>query len=377
LTGRLPFEGPVAAVLGQIMVAEPKPPSKRRPNLDRALESTCLRAMAKQPGDRFTTMGEFASALGRYLKGKGEPIEADGNPGATGADASVRNGARPARWRWVAVAAVLVALLGTLAFVGRGLFGTRAEPETASLRPDEPVETLTVTLHVGPGEDLQERVALDLGLGFPLWLEPVGSRSPGKLPFGAVPQQTTSADRWPAESSVTFTFSARGEPGQDVLRTSQYLLAGVRVSDITRVGFTGLGSANWELAGYEIKINDKPFLDNQAVHRKVKDVQQQAKARLAELGLKSGPLEAERADLRDRAETKRAPTADTKRLEEVEIALAGLAPERTRLERQLKGQYPWHVDPVPRETAESDRATARSSSRTPLMASITPFPRLP
>src|SRR5262249_9536677 len=160
-------------------------------------------------------------------------------------------------------------------------------------------------------------------------------------------------------------------------RASHSLLAGVAGPDVSRVGFTGLGSANWELAGYEIKINDKPFLDNQAVHRKVKDVQQQAKARLAELGLKSGPLEKERADLRALARTGLALTADTKRLEEVEVALAGLTPERTRLERQLKGQYPWHVDPAPRETTESDRAEARSTRRTPLMASITPLPRLP
>src|SRR5262249_50239360 len=84
LTGRLPFEGPVAAVRGQIRVAEPNPPSTRRPDLDGALEPIGLGAMAKQRGARFATMGEFASALARSLRGKGEPAETDGNPGATG-----------------------------------------------------------------------------------------------------------------------------------------------------------------------------------------------------------------------------------------------------------------------------------------------------
>src|SRR5262249_29239116 len=185
----------------------------------------------------------------------------------------------------------------------------------------ELVQTLTVTLHVGPGEDLKERVALDLGLGFPLWLEPVGGRTAGPAPFGAVPQQTTAADKVPAGSSATFTFAPQREPGQDVLAPSPHPVAGVRVADISRVGFTSLGSANWELAGYEVKTNDKPFLDNRAVHRKAKDAQQEAKARLAELGLKGGPLEKERADLSALAKTGLARADDTRRLHDVEAAL--------------------------------------------------------
>ena len=35
LTGRLPFEGPVALVLGQIAVAEPEPPSSTGPTSTR------------------------------------------------------------------------------------------------------------------------------------------------------------------------------------------------------------------------------------------------------------------------------------------------------------------------------------------------------
>src|SRR5262249_2690534 len=180
--------------------------------------------------------------------------------------------------------------------------------------------------------------------------------------FGPAPEEPPAAARVPAGSSATFTFSAQGEPGQDVLRTSPALLAGVRAGDIRRVGFTSLGSANWELAGYEVRINDKPFLDNRAVNRKAKDAQRQAQARLAELGLKSGPLEKERADLRALAKTGLARAADKKRLREVETALATLAPAKTRLQRQLKGQHPWHGDPVPRApTAAGDRPPIRSA----------------
>src|SRR5262249_45597384 len=71
LTGRLPFEGPVTAVLGQILTQEPPRPRAMRPDLDPELEAVCLKAMAKKVGDRFRSMAEFATALTRFLK-KGE-----------------------------------------------------------------------------------------------------------------------------------------------------------------------------------------------------------------------------------------------------------------------------------------------------------------
>src|SRR5262249_47028072 len=144
------------------------------------------------------------------------------------------------------------------------------------------------------------------------------------------------------------------------LHTAPSLLAGVRVSDIARVGFTSLGAMNWELAGYEIKINDRPFHANRAVNRKAKDAQQAARSRLAELGLKSAPMEKERAQLRALARTRLAQAADTRRRKEVAAAVAKLAPEKTRLERQLAGQYPWHVEPISLAAAEGDRAPIRS-----------------
>jgi serine/threonine protein kinase len=67
LTGRLPFEGPVMAVLAQILTQEPEPPSVHRPDLDPRLRTICLKAMAKQPQDRYRTMSELAAALGSYL----------------------------------------------------------------------------------------------------------------------------------------------------------------------------------------------------------------------------------------------------------------------------------------------------------------------
>ncbi len=68
LAGRLPFEGPMASVLAQIIAKEPVPPSMIRPGVDPALEAVCLKAMAKSIPDRMRSMADFAAALGEFLK---------------------------------------------------------------------------------------------------------------------------------------------------------------------------------------------------------------------------------------------------------------------------------------------------------------------
>lgn len=70
LTGRLPFEGNSFQVLGKILTQEPEPPSHFRKGLDPVLESICLKAMAKDPGQRYPSMHEYASALSEYLRGE-------------------------------------------------------------------------------------------------------------------------------------------------------------------------------------------------------------------------------------------------------------------------------------------------------------------
>jgi serine/threonine protein kinase/uncharacterized caspase-like protein len=72
LTGRVPFQGPVAQLMLKILTEAPKPPRTLRPDLDPALEEICLRAMAPQAADRFPSVGELAEALERWLRG--EPV---------------------------------------------------------------------------------------------------------------------------------------------------------------------------------------------------------------------------------------------------------------------------------------------------------------
>jgi serine/threonine protein kinase len=76
LTGARPFAGTATEVLGQIMHVDPQPPSQRRPGIDPRLEAICLKAMAKNPADRYGNMREFAAAIDSVLKGSSPPESA-------------------------------------------------------------------------------------------------------------------------------------------------------------------------------------------------------------------------------------------------------------------------------------------------------------
>jgi predicted Ser/Thr protein kinase len=68
LTGRLPFHGDAMAMLAQVLLGEPPPPSAVRPGLDPNLEAVCLKAMAKKVEDRYASMAELAAALTEVLR---------------------------------------------------------------------------------------------------------------------------------------------------------------------------------------------------------------------------------------------------------------------------------------------------------------------
>jgi serine/threonine-protein kinase len=71
LTGIKPFSGAtsydlMSAVLGAPVAA----PSSLEPSIPRALDAVVLRAMSRDPGDRFPSMVEFAEALARFGGGR-------------------------------------------------------------------------------------------------------------------------------------------------------------------------------------------------------------------------------------------------------------------------------------------------------------------
>ena len=74
LTGKAPFKGKPVKVIYQVLRVEPTPPGKLRPDLDRDLETICLRCLEKDPARRYGTAQALADDLGRYLAH--EPIHA-------------------------------------------------------------------------------------------------------------------------------------------------------------------------------------------------------------------------------------------------------------------------------------------------------------
>ncbi len=75
LTKRLPFHGKgLRDLLNAITEAEPPPLRKLVPSIPGDLETVCLKALAKRPGERYAATGDFAADLRRFLDG--EPIRA-------------------------------------------------------------------------------------------------------------------------------------------------------------------------------------------------------------------------------------------------------------------------------------------------------------
>lgn len=260
-----------------------------------------------------------------------------------------------------------------LACLGGAAWGWAAEQSgepAGEFQPNEAVEVIEVKLEVGDGEKLEEPVALDLGLGFPLWLHPMGRGEGETAPFGAVPQETTAAPAVEAGSSVTFTFRLAGESGQDVLQTTPQLLAGVRVSDIARVGFSSLGNGNWTLAGYQVTVNGKPLAAGTALSQRAQESQDNARFRLAELGVEIGPKQAVLAQLQALIETGLASDAEQDQRAQIETELKPLLAEKRRLEKQVEGEYPWFEDTSFRAAGRGDTLVA--SAKVTLVTQLHP-----
>lgn len=68
LTGRRPFEGSFTAIVSAIPTEPPAAPRVFRGTVSPAIEAICLKAMAKNPADRFASAAEMAAALNRAMQ---------------------------------------------------------------------------------------------------------------------------------------------------------------------------------------------------------------------------------------------------------------------------------------------------------------------
>ena len=70
-TGQLPFDGPDVVSVAMKQVSEsPVPPRQINPNIDPRFEAIIMRALEKDPRDRYTTANEMQRAIDDYLRGR-------------------------------------------------------------------------------------------------------------------------------------------------------------------------------------------------------------------------------------------------------------------------------------------------------------------
>jgi serine/threonine protein kinase len=71
LTGRAPFQADSrVATLLQVVTQEPEPPSRLRADVPAALETICLKCLAKRPEDRYPSAKALGEDLQRFLRGE-------------------------------------------------------------------------------------------------------------------------------------------------------------------------------------------------------------------------------------------------------------------------------------------------------------------
>lgn len=78
-TGQLPFDGPDSVSVATKQVQEfPAPPTQINPNLDPSLEAIIMRALEKDPRNRFETVGDMKHALNDFLAGRSVDLGSTG-----------------------------------------------------------------------------------------------------------------------------------------------------------------------------------------------------------------------------------------------------------------------------------------------------------
>jgi serine/threonine-protein kinase len=146
LTGRPPFTGdsPVA-IAYQHVREQPVPPSVVDPEIPGWADAIVLKAMAKDPGDRYQSAGDMRNDIQRALSGMpvAAPTRAAGYQGTRrmgaatavagptgaipaydyGADDQPPPGGRRRRWPWIVAALVALALVGGLIFAFQYISG--------------------------------------------------------------------------------------------------------------------------------------------------------------------------------------------------------------------------------------------------------------
>jgi serine/threonine-protein kinase len=133
LTGRVPFEGESAVAVAMKQVSQmPQRPSSINPRVSPALDAVVMRALEKDPGQRFQSADAFIAALDQAMRepgaGRGTQSFAALPPVVVveGEDGEDPEAARKRRRNWWIIAALVAIVIGALI----GIFASRSTPTT-------------------------------------------------------------------------------------------------------------------------------------------------------------------------------------------------------------------------------------------------------
>jgi eukaryotic-like serine/threonine-protein kinase len=222
LAGRLPFEGDSAVSVALKHLSEPPPPiSHFRPDVNPAIESVVMAALAKDPAHRWQSADDFAEALqaaGAQLEPGAPP------PQDTAAFAPVPVPVAPAeapreerqrRWPWFTIGLLVIALAAFLIYLAvAGLTAT---------------ETREVPRVVGQ-QLLEARNELEKA-GF----EVEETRVRSEAPFDQVVDQDPNPGE-EAEEGSTVVVEVSGGPGTVRVPTVRNLPVGVAIDELEDAG---------------------------------------------------------------------------------------------------------------------------------------------
>jgi serine/threonine-protein kinase len=234
VTGRPPFlgESPVAVASKQVL-EQPTPPSKLNRDVSQDLDAVILRAMAKNPANRYQSAEELRADLDRVRRG--HPVEATPIlpvPASSSTQVIQREPARtavlpqpePERSRWWIPVLVTLLILGVLAAVlfvlAQNLLGEDGEQQPTLV-------SVPNVVGFSLSDARQEIENANLVVATPIERVPAPADQP-ELEPGTVLQQVPAADEQ-AEEGTEVTLTVVAEPDKVVIPTG---LAGQDPADV-------------------------------------------------------------------------------------------------------------------------------------------------
>ena len=204
LCGQPPFRAEkdtsMFSVIMQHVRDEPRPPIEHIPTLSKAANAAILKALAKNPEDRFASCGEFVRGLAGEIAVTAVPPRRAPAGASGGMAPGASHAPRKSPWLGLAV--------GALAFVGAGLIGYALKPKEEVIEvvptPDRTSEVSTpiptsappVTLALVPNVvGMSVEQAHSSLQGKTLGLEVKAQRKPSPYPQGRVASQSPEAGK--------------------------------------------------------------------------------------------------------------------------------------------------------------------------------------